>query len=43
MRKLVLVEKNHLNRSIPICNVSRCYGYGVRQSHRINCDVAFDS
>ena len=43
MRKIVQVEKNHLNRPIPICNISRCYSYGVRQSHRINYDVAFDS
>ena len=40
---VVLVQKNHLNGSIPVCNISGCYGYGMRQSHCIYDNVALDS
>ena len=41
--KVVQVQMNHLNDSIPVCNISGCYGYGMRQSHCINDNVALDS
>jgi len=41
--KIVQVEKDHLNSSIPVCNISGCHGYGMRQPHRIYDNVAFDS
>ena len=40
---VVQVQKNHLNGSIPVCNISGCYGYGMRQSHCIYDNVAPDS
>ena len=40
---VVQVQKNHLNGSIPVCNISGCYGYGMRQSHCIYDNVALDS
>ncbi len=41
--KTVQVEKDHLNSPIPICNISGCYGYGMRQTHCIYDNVALDS
>ncbi len=42
MGKVVQIEKDHLNGSIPVRNVSGCDCYGVRQSHRIYNNVALD-